>query len=738
MSSDNAPASESTGEGKGKKRYRDRRFDYFLLSRSVLHSAQSHRRIIKHARSESGRRDAFMSSISRPLSPLPANLRHGTGSLVPLDWSFLAVQLMIFAVSNFPLICWLYLATSFWLPESTVVAPLASLLSPGIAQLLHRYVGLPWATLEAIFSMWHAHQVSKLQRAGPKALYSRRFLLRVFSRALKSGLGDISVDPREAAEAAHVQSDLFAGRGRTNSTGLNGLRQRQGHNANSYSAAPHEDDPETWFQQNYMNPGDPRAIKFQQEQARWFWVPEGSNSKQVITRRDASRWLAWSVFNCSLEELEDEHRRLRIATTQAECERAAIQVEDELKTRYSMTRDRLDVDEAEEDPDLKKVLATPNEWVDVARQGTRLDFIHKARRFIEARQGFPYPLTRSGGAGYQEAEAEGSAHDHPITESMRLTLDPVRVQARPLLLYCITQALSTLTLLVAIYPGGFSLHREGRLSYLVKIPAGWSATAAVDPINKGRYRPVIFLHGLGIGLAQYSSLVQSLANSKLATTHPLMIPLQPHISQNIFSPHFLQPIGHHEMVCCLRKAMRKLQWNDCGVQILSHSMGTIVHSWLLKSLGTRVRRSCFVDPVCLRLWIPDVASNFVYLKPLMPVALLMRFFVGQELGTANTLCRHFDWASALLWPEDEIPNLTSRHHTTFFLAGQDAILSCEATRKYLLEYGVSEVQLAETATGSKKRRGGLVVDWQSAHGELLMKDGPGLAEVMNWLEEEDP
>lgn len=113
----------------------------------------------------------------------------------------------------------------------------------------------------------------------------------------------------------------------------------------------------------------------------------------------------------------------------------------------------------------------------------------------------------------------------------------------------------------------------------------------------------------------------------------------------------------------------------------------------------------------------------------------MRYFVGTELGTANTLSRYFDWASAIVWPEDEIPNLTDRHRTTVFLAGEDAILSCDATRRYLLEHGMKEVELDEEAR--RPKRGGLVVDWKAAHGELLMKGGSGMQVVMDWLAEED-
>ena len=59
--------------------------------------------------------------------------------------------------------------------------------------------------------------------------------------------------------------------------------------------------------------------------------------------------------------------------------------------------------------------------------------------------------------------------------------------------------------------------------------------------------------------------------------------------------------------------------------------------------------------------------------------LLMYYFVGSELGVTNVLQRHFDWASNSLYYE-EIPHARDPARTTFFLGGQDAILSAEVSQ----------------------------------------------------------
>lgn len=128
--------------------------------------------------------------------------------------------------------------------------------------------------------------------------------------------------------------------------------------------------------------------------------------------------------------------------------------------------------------------------------------------------------------------------------------------------------------------------------------------------------------------------------------------------------------------------------------------------------------------VCFCLWVPWVCHNFVYKRATTPIEVLMRYFVGRELGTANMLCRHFDWSSNILWPQDEIPNLLDPHHTRFFLAGMDSILNAKETREYLREHGVRDTnEGASKEAPEGVERGGMIVGWEQAHGEMLMHDG---------------
>lgn len=390
-----------------------------------------------------------------------------------------------------------------------------------------------------------------------------------------------------------------------------------------------------------------------QQQALWF---PGSRPED-LTQRDVERWLAWSLYGGELEEIEEErvraketpnnsqalpaahHSRSALAEGRSKSQLSTLKMEEihrpespvpapqsTFKKRQAGD-DASATDSSEEEEGTKKVRngaveedyasedrrgarAKPGEWDADPVRGDRLEFLYYCRELIEARQGFTFP------------EAKPGWTPRPC---MRLTIDPVVVTARPLALYAAVNLVSQWTIWSA-KRHGFEKEQEGRMKYLIRRPDGWSAHLAK---RDKRYRPIIFLHGLGIGLGQYAQLVHHLADSHLGQTHPILVPLQPHISQAIFDPsNHLRPMIHHEFTALLRRIFRREHWLKCGVTVLSHSNGTMVHSWLLKSAGDVVRRSCFVDPVCFQLWVPHIIGQFLYRKPATAVM----------VGVAHLLC----------------------------------------------------------------------------------------------------
>ncbi|KAH7914196.1 hypothetical protein BJ138DRAFT_1123730 [Hygrophoropsis aurantiaca] len=314
-----------------------------------------------------------------------------------------------------------------------------------------------------------------------------------------------------------------------------------------------------------------------------------------------------------------------------------------------------------------------------------------------------------------------------------LTLDKVNVKWRPLFWYILVTSMNWILKkwLERSYCARFGSYNG--LDYCVRVPKTW------DPVTGPR--PILFLHGLGLGLTQYKIFITHLLHT--LPDRPILVPLQPHISQEFFHPQFLKPLNRYEATACLAGLMRELGWVPrkdnystdsesevetptslttsarTGVVVLSHSNGSYVHAWLLKAHPEMAVRSCFVDPVTFCSWEGDVCYNFLYSRCATGLELIMRYFVGTELGVANTIQRHFDWTSNSLWYE-EIPNARDPQKTMFVLGGNDAIVKAERVHRYLSSHGV---------------RKGLHLDPDGIHGQALITGGPMHNEILQWLQD---
>lgn len=126
----------------------------------------------------------------------------------------------------------------------------------------------------------------------------------------------------------------------------------------------------------------------------------------------------------------------------------------------------------------------------------------------------------------------------------------------------------------------------GELEYLIRIPSNW------EPSNTN-YPPIVFLHGLGIGMLQYQStitdLLQRFSNS------PILIVRQPSISQDIFHKRHLQPMDKDEMVESLHGLLLTLGWTTHGVTVVSHSKRVL--------LTTRFSRELTVGLTAVALFL---------------------------------------------------------------------------------------------------------------------------------------
>lgn len=146
-----------------------------------------------------------------------------------------------------------------------------------------------------------------------------------------------------------------------------------------------------------------------------------------------------------------------------------------------------------------------------------------------------------------------------------------------------------------------------------------------------------------MGILQYHLLLSHMFETM--TDRPILVLLQPHISQDVFHPRFLQPMSRHQMARSLHALLKSLEWTHAedpeesprceeeqevikslveerkGITLVSHSKyvvgsidirlhtlmvyrisGSYTHAWMLKEHPRVVTRSCFVDPVTFCSW----------------------------------------------------------------------------------------------------------------------------------------
>ncbi len=545
--------------------------------------------------------------------------------LIPGDASLVATRLLVLLIWSVIPLCWLY--TILFSARALHLYP-SSPASIGLH--LERFFSsrlvLIYTSVEVLFYIYQLHLKRLVQRPGPRPTYGRRFLRFVFSQALDGGLHKNNAIDHATTTRSSNASNGSAYNLRKRSAAPAPMATIPAGEATSDKPSsrpfpsaiqPTDDLPEDVgkverlrrlravsyvpaFVDDNLQRSDPRAKAFSDEYRQWFWnVPV-----EALTRRDVEHWLSWALYGAHLEEIEQEHKgshKTQEADNGVPPRNFASPIPPEWKdaaqggARPAMPKRRMS---AFAEEDIRGTRAKEGEWEDPVR-GNRLDFLHYCRELMEARQGFSLPEKPH--PDYIHLRIKVSSG--PEIRTMRLTLDPVRVVPRPLAIYCATNFLTFLATKKA-QRSGFKMERRGRLSYLIYRPPGWTPAKAIKE-DSPHSRPVLFLHGLGIGLSQYIEVINFLIEDPELSSRPILIPIQEWISQAIFSRNFLEPMTHHETTATLRQVFRSEGWDHerCGFDVLAHSWGTIFASWVLKSFPGLARRTCLVgEYLFARVW----------------------------------------------------------------------------------------------------------------------------------------
>jgi pimeloyl-ACP methyl ester carboxylesterase len=198
--------------------------------------------------------------------------------------------------------------------------------------------------------------------------------------------------------------------------------------------------------------------------------------------------------------------------------------------------------------------------------------------------------------------------------------------------------------------------------------------------------PIIFIHGIGIGLYPYTNFLNEL-NSKegLESSNPddqvgiIALEIMPVAFRLTHSA-----LQMDEMCAEISSVLRYHGWDK--VVLVSHSYGTVISTHVMKNSLTKamVGPVVLIDPVSILLHLPDVAYNFTRRQPKRANEHQLYYFASMDMGVSHSLSRHFFWSENVLWKKD-----IAGHNLTVSLAGQDLIVDTEAVGAYMSNKDIS-------------------------------------------------
>ncbi|KAK7713528.1 hypothetical protein SLS64_004779 [Diaporthe eres] len=194
-----------------------------------------------------------------------------------------------------------------------------------------------------------------------------------------------------------------------------------------------------------------------------------------------------------------------------------------------------------------------------------------------------------------------------------------------------------------------------------------SPTTGVSPTL-----PIVFLHGIGIGLYPYVPFLASLpSTSPIIALEILPISMRLTKSNILARPEFIRHLKeilrHHHI--------------DQFV-LVGHSYGTVMATHVLhdSELSPRVEGVMLVDPVTLLLNLPDVAYNFTRRTPQTANEWQLWYLASMDPGIALVLGRHFFWRENIIFKEE----LVTGRQAAVCLSSRDLIVDTMAVARYLI------------------------------------------------------
>ncbi|TIA20437.1 hypothetical protein D6C80_02436 [Aureobasidium pullulans] len=273
---------------------------------------------------------------------------------------------------------------------------------------------------------------------------------------------------------------------------------------------------------------------------------------------------------------------------------------------------------------------------------------------------------------------------------IRLTFDEVNLLHRSLFWYLCVFVVDCSTS-VRLFYHGFDYHRTPLRHFFSVFPLRpHNAIAPRNspsdiltywhrPHNSKTRLPIVFVHGIGIGLYPYVDLLGEINKDLKGTDSDdesvgiIAIEIMP-ISFRLTGQALLK----QEMCAEIDKILKLHGWDK--FVLISHSYGSVVSTHLLHTphIAAKIGPIILIDPVTFLLHLPDVAFNFLHRKPRDSNEHRLQYFASNDIGVAHTLSRRFFWKENIVWKED-----FGDRPVTVVLCGKDMIVNTEHIGEYL-------------------------------------------------------
>ncbi|KAF9354693.1 hypothetical protein BGX34_010852, partial [Mortierella sp. NVP85] len=292
---------------------------------------------------------------------------------------------------------------------------------------------------------------------------------------------------------------------------------------------------------------------------------------------------------------------------------------------------------------------------------------------------------------------------NPNIECIRLAFDPVVASHRPLIYYALVWITNTITVGM-LYILGFSRFEgtvdQANLPYnydpLTDLAYWYKAPLQVD--NKV---PLVFIHGIGVGLVQYAHWIVALSN----LSRPVILIEVPYVANSFFKTECMSP---DETYFALERILKRHHYPKAT--FMGHSLGTMLCAAVCRASSATSPKSIvhglvLADPICF-LTHHSIARNFAYRAPSTANELIMDLFAAREIGTSWFIMRRFCWNQSIMFPVAWRRRFEKRKEesnsdvklspvlpkmTRVFLSRQDNLLDMGLVAEYLKQQvGLSE------------------------------------------------